>query len=94
MKIIRIRVRSVLVKGSFTGMIIMITTGVFKIEVGSGQSIGDGQSLRERYIQHRYMHTKLNGGSDSEIIKNSDMISRYVYKLILRKMEDCISNKL
>ena len=50
--------------------------------------------VRERYIQHRYMHAKLNGGSDSEIIKNSDMISRYVYKLILRKMEDCISNKL
>ena len=31
MRIITIRVRPVLVKGSFTGMIIMITTGVFEI---------------------------------------------------------------
>ena len=52
MRIITIRVRPVLVKGSFTGMIIMITTGVFKIEVGSGQSIGDGQSFEECSFRH------------------------------------------
>ena len=47
MRIITIRVRPVLVKGLFTRMIIMITTGVFKIEVGSGQIIGDGHSFEE-----------------------------------------------
>ena len=52
MRIITIRVRPVLVKGSFTRMIIMITTGVFKIEVGSGQSIGDGHSFEECSFRH------------------------------------------
>ena len=52
MRIITIRVRPVLVKGSFTGIIIMITTGVFKIEVGSGQSIGDGHSFEENSFRH------------------------------------------
>ena len=47
MRILTIRVRPVLVKGSFTRMIIMTTTGVFKIEVESGQIIGDGHSFDE-----------------------------------------------
>ena len=52
MRLITIRVRPVLVKGSFTRMIIMITTGVFKIEVGSGQIIGDGHSFEECSFRH------------------------------------------
>ena len=52
MRIITTRVRPFLVKGSFTRMIIMITTGVFKIEAGSGQIIGDGHSFEECSFRH------------------------------------------
>ena len=57
--------------------------------------IGDGQSLRSRYIPHRYIHNKVDLNNElgsyhkSQIIENAEMLSQRVLKLVVRKLNDC-----
>ena len=62
--------------------------------------VGDGQSVRSRYIPHRYMHDAVDRKGENgvyfknEIVARGELVSQKVLKIVIRKLDDCRNGTL